>query len=149
VQGRDGNAARSAILAAGLAQDEQGRPRGLVLLPVTPSPADVWETTHTTKLLTEAAPMIQRRTGRDLWSRVRLVMNRVDPKEVISAATADALDAHPAALLDTVVQRRTIYPTVFATGQAVCELPASRAVEAATEITTLTTDVTRIALKEN
>lgn len=131
---------RSAILAA-LSED-----RGAVVVPVVPSPWDLWAGDDLIAVLEEAwehagaAPSARARTV-VLLNRVAPAAASLDPKRVpkIVRATRDRLATSPLPLLASVIHQRADYVTAPALGLAVTEYAPRGA--AAAEVVALTTEL--------
>lgn len=108
--------ARSAIMAA-----------DCVLIPVCPSPYDVWAASEVVKLIDEA-----RVYKENLKSA--FVVNRKITNTAIGRDVADALAAYPVHVLKATVTQRVIFAESAAQGQAVFEIdptgPAAAEIEA-------------------
>lgn len=113
--------ARSAILAA-----------DLVLIPVQPSPYDVWASNEIVSLITEAKlfkPSL----------KAAFVINRRIVGTVIGRDVRSALAEYPLRVIGATVCQRILFPESAATGQLVNEIDAKSA--AAHEIAGFATDV--------
>jgi chromosome partitioning protein len=113
--------ARSAILAA-----------DLVLIPVQPSPYDVWASNEIVSLVTEAKlfkPSL----------KAAFVINRRIVGTVIGRDVRSALAEYPLRVIGATVSQRILFPESAATGQLVNEIDAKSA--AAREIAGFATDV--------
>jgi chromosome partitioning protein len=113
--------ARSAILAA-----------DLVLIPVQPSPYDVWASNEIVSLITEAKlfkPSL----------KAAFVINRRIVGTVIGRDVRSALAEYPLCVLGSAVSQRILFPESAATGQLVNEIDGKSA--AAREIAGFATDV--------
>ncbi|MHB1669732.1 ParA family partition ATPase [Thiomonas sp.] len=117
--------ARSALLAADLA-----------LIPVQPSPYDVWASAEMVALIREAQvfrPAL----------RAAFVINRRVGTTVIGREARHALADQPLPALLSEVRQRIVFADSAAAGQLACELEADSL--AAREITALTHEVLRLA----
>lgn len=113
--------ARSAILAA-----------DLVLIPVQPSPYDIWASNEIVSLITEARlfkPAL----------KAAFVVNRRIVGTVIGRDVRDALAEYPFRPLSAAVSQRVLFPESAATGQLVDEIDFKSA--AAREIAAIAADV--------
>lgn len=97
-----------------------------VLIPVLPSPLDLWAGADTVTALTRA-----RRENPAL--RAWLVLNQVEPASALSRAMSDALASLDIPTLAGVVRRRAAYRTAAVEGRSVYQLGA-RGREAAREM---------------
>lgn len=108
--------ARSAIMAA-----------DCVVIPVQPSPYDIWASAEVVKLIDEA------RVYRENIKSV-FVVNRKITNTAIGRDVAEALAAYPVHVLQATVTQRVIYAESAAQGQAVFEIdsagPAAAEIEA-------------------
>ena len=84
----------------------------LVLMPVTPGPADVWALQETLTLLADA---------RELRPEIKaaIVMNRVNSRTSLAGVTHDALASSGIPTLKTTLGSRVAYGEALATGQGV------------------------------
>jgi len=98
--------ARSAIMAA-----------DFVLIPVQPSPYDIWAADEVVKLIQEATVYKD-----DLKSA--FVVNRKISNTAIARDVGDALAAYPVPVLAATVTQRVIYAEAAAQGKAVFEIDA-------------------------
>jgi chromosome partitioning protein len=101
--------ARSAIMAA-----------DLVLIPVQPSPYDIWAADEVVKLITEAR--IYKENIKSAF-----VINRKITNTAIGRDVVEALAAYAVPVLAAAVAQRVIFAETAATGLAVCELVANGA----------------------
>lgn len=108
---------RSAILAC-----------DVVLIPVQPSPFDVWSATDIVNIVTEAQQFRPNLTA-------AFVINRRIAKTVIGRDVKTALAGYPFPLLPASVGQRVAFAEAAAQGLAVCEVAAEG--EAAMEISAL------------
>lgn len=108
--------ARSAIMAS-----------DCVVIPVQPSPYDIWAADEVVKLIEEA------RVYKDNLKSV-FVVNRKITNTAIGRDVADALAAYPVHVLQSAVTQRVIFAESAAQGQAVFEIdptgPAAAEIEA-------------------
>jgi chromosome partitioning protein len=100
----------------------------LVLLPVTPGPADVWALQETLALLDEV---------RDLRPEIKaaIVLNRVSKRTSLATVTREAIDGAEIPVLKTTLGNRVAFGEAMATGQGVTTFAPSSA--AAAEVTLL------------
>jgi chromosome partitioning protein len=98
--------ARSAILAS-----------DLVLIPVQPSPYDIWAADEVVKLIQEAA--IYKENIKSVF-----VVNRKIANTAIGRDVGDALASYPIPLLAASITQRVIYAEAAAQGKAVFEIDA-------------------------
>jgi chromosome partitioning protein len=108
--------ARSAIMAA-----------DVVLIPVQPSPYDIWAADEVVKLIEEA------RVYKDAL-KAAFVVNRKIVNTAIGRDVGDALAAYPVPALAASVTQRAVFAEAVARGQAVHEIdaggPAAAEIEA-------------------
>jgi len=97
-----------------------------VLIPVLPSPLDLWASAETAEAVREA-----RRTNPDL--RAWLLINQVEPSSALSRAMAQALASLDLPTLSHVVRRRAAYRLAAVEGGSVYQLGA-RGYEAVREL---------------
>jgi chromosome partitioning protein len=113
--------ARSAIMAS-----------DLVVIPVQPSPYDIWAADEVVKLIEEA------RIYKDNLKAV-FVVNRKIANTAIGRDVGEALAAYPIPVLSATITQRVVYAEAAAQGKAVFELdengPATR------EMTAVTTEL--------
>jgi chromosome partitioning protein len=119
--------ARSAILAS-----------DLVLIPVQPSPYDVWAVKDIVDLLTEAS--VFKENIKSVFAVNRKIVNTALGRDV-----AEALADHHMPVLDSVISQRVVFAESAATGRTVLEIdndsPASR------EITALIDEILEVMKK--
>lgn len=113
--------ARSAIMAA-----------DVVLIPVQPSPYDIWAADEVVKLLQEA------KVYKDQLKSV-FVINRKIANTAIGRDVREALTAYPLPVLDASVTQRVVFAEAAAQGKAVHEIDGGSA--AAAEIEALTAEL--------
>jgi chromosome partitioning protein len=110
--------ARSAIMAS-----------DIVVIPVQPSPYDIWAAEEVVKLITEA------RVYKENIKSV-FVVNRKITNTAIGRDVRDALAAYPIHVLDASVAQRVVFAEAAAQGQAIFEIdptgPAVAEMEAVT-----------------
>ena len=84
----------------------------LVLIPVTPGPADVWALQETLALLDEA---------RDLRPELRtaIVLNRMSPRTALASVTRGAIEESGVTALKSILGNRVAFGEAMATGQGV------------------------------
>lgn len=108
--------ARSAIMAA-----------DVVLIPVQPSPYDIWAAEEVVKLIDEAR--IYKETLKSAF-----VVNRKITNTAIGRDVREALAAYPVHVLESTVTQRVVFAEAAAQGQAVFEIeaygPAAAEIEA-------------------
>ena len=113
--------ARSAIMAA-----------DIVVIPVQPSPYDIWAADEVVKLIEEAR--IYKENIKNVF-----VINRKITNTAIGRDVREALAAYPVPVLQAVITQRVIFAEAAAHGQAVFELDASG--PAAAEVEAVTTEL--------
>lgn len=99
--------ARSAIMAS-----------DIVVIPVQPSPYDIWAAEEVVKLIEEA------RVYKDSIKSV-FVVNRKITNTAIGRDVRDALAAYPVHVLQASVAQRVVFAEAAAQGQAIFEVPAA------------------------
>lgn len=107
--------ARSAIMAS-----------DLVLIPVQPSPYDIWAADEVVKLIQEATVYKEN-------LKSAFVVNRKITNTAIGRDVTDALAGYPVPVLDTAITQRVIYAEAAAQGKAVFELDAEGPAQAEIE----------------
>ncbi len=107
----------------------------LVLIPVTPGPADVWALQETLALLDEA---------RDLRPELRaaIVLNRISRRTSLAAVTRGAIEESGVRVFESVLGARVAFGEAMATGQGVTTY-APKSVAAA-EVAALTDEALRL-----
>ncbi len=113
--------ARSAIMAS-----------DVVLIPVQPSPYDVWAADEVVKLIEEA------RIYKEMLKSC-FVVNRKIANTAIGRDVREALAAYPVRVLDSSVTQRVVFAEAAATGRAVYEIDPDGA--AATEMKAVLADL--------
>ena len=98
----------------------------LALIPVQPSPVDLWATVHTEKAVLQA-----RQTNAGL--RAVLVINQLEPRTTLSRLVRDALSEIKLPVAKTALHRRAIFRNSALEGRNVYEM-GSRGIKAAEEI---------------
>ena len=83
-----------------------------VLVPVLPSPVDLWASWHLVRLLQQAS-------SGNPGLRAAFVINQAEPDSALTAAMHQALREFGLPVLTTVVRRRAIYRSAALGGQAV------------------------------
>ncbi|MHB8252710.1 MAG: AAA family ATPase [Acidiferrobacter sp.] len=106
-----------------------------VLIPVLPSPLDLWASAETAKAVRQA-----RRVNPDL--RAWLLINQVEPSSALSRAMAQALASLDLPTLTHVVRRRAAYRIAAVEGGSVYQIGA-RGYEAAREMNEVIKEVTQ------
>ena len=105
----------------------------MVVIPVQPSPMDLWATTHIEKALEQARP--------DNPSiRALLVINQMELRTTLSRLVREALTQIELPVADTAVRRRAIYRYCILEGKSVFEM-GHLGVEASKEIQQLTEEI--------
>ncbi len=105
----------------------------MVLLPVIPSPLDLWATHDAASAIHRA-----RRANPDL--KAWLVQNQAEKRSALSDAMAKVLDQQPLPLLNTAVRRRAAYRLALLEGKSVYQMGA-RGREAVIEIESILKEV--------
>ena len=106
----------------------------LALIPVQPSPVDLWATVHI-----EAAVQTARQANRNL--RAYLLINQMEPRTTLSRLVRDALSEIGLPVANTVLRRRAIYRSSALEGKSVFDM-GRRGAEAAAELEQLIQEVT-------
>jgi chromosome partitioning protein len=119
--------ARSAIMAS-----------DLVVIPVQPSPYDIWAAEEVVKLIDEA------RVYKDCLKSV-FVVNRKITNTAIGRDVREALAAYPVPVLDASVTQRVVFAEAAAQGKAVFEIDPGGS--AAIEIEAMTAELMECANK--
>jgi len=117
--------ARSAIMAS-----------DIVLIPVQPSPYDIWAAEEVVKLIDEA------RVFKDSLKSV-FVVNRKITNTAIGRDVREALAAYPVHVLESSVTQRVVFAEAAAQGQAVYEIETAG--PAAAEIESVANELTEYA----
>ena len=105
----------------------------VALIPVLPSPIDLWASLRLPQEIEEA-----RKTNKRL--KAFLVLNQLEPKSALSAAMHDAIAEFGIPVLDTGIRRRAIYRSAALEGVSVFQL-GSRGSLAAAEIEAIINEV--------
>lgn len=105
----------------------------LALVPVLPSPLDLWATTY-------IAEAVARARSNNPELRAYLVVNQVEPRTTLSRVLGRALGELEIPALETPVRRRTIYRNCLIEGRTVYGIGA-RGRAAVTELEQLLTEV--------
>jgi chromosome partitioning protein len=105
----------------------------VALIPVLPSPIDLWASLRLPQEIEEA-----RKVNRNL--KAYLVLNQLEPKSAISAAMHDALAEFGLPVLEAVIRRRAAYRGAALEGVSVYQM-GSRGAPAAAEIEAIIEEV--------
>lgn len=105
----------------------------VALIPVLPSPVDIWASLRLPQEIEEA-----RRVNPGL--RAFLVLNQLEPKSALSAAMHEALAEFGVPVLTAVVRRRAAYRSAALEGVSVYQM-GSRGAQAAAEIEAIIDEV--------
>lgn len=105
----------------------------LALIPVQPSPLDLWATVHNEERV-EAARQVNPKM------RAMLVINQLEPRTKLSKLVRTALAELSLPVADTAICRRIAYRNAFLEGRTVLDI-GSRGAAAAAEIRELITEV--------
>lgn len=105
----------------------------MALLPVIPSPLDLWATN-------DAAAAIDRARRLNPALKAWLVQNQAEKRSALSDAMAKVLGQQPLPLLDTAVRRRAAYRLALLEGKSVYQM-GSRGREAVSEIESILKEV--------
>lgn len=118
--------ASSAIIAA-----------DLVIIPVLPSPVDLWSAATTRKIVLDA--QVQRPE-----IDCRLLLSRVVPHTALAQETVEALAVYDIPLLSTHLHQRQAYPRSALRGCTVLNLEAKSGGQAAEEVRKLTAEIVEV-----
>lgn len=105
----------------------------MALLPVIPSPLDLWATN-------DAAAAIDRARRSNPNLKAWLVQNQAEKRSALSGAMAKVLDQMPLPLLNTAVRRRVAYKLALLEGKSVYQIGA-KGREAVSEIESILKEV--------
>lgn len=105
----------------------------IALVPVQPSPIDLWATVHIEKAITEA-----REVNPDLSAL--LVINQLEPRTTLSKLVRDVLDEIALPVAKTAIRRRAIYRNSALEGKSVFGI-GKRGADAAEELNSLLEEV--------
>jgi len=106
----------------------------VALIPVQPSPFDLWASIHIENAVLEA-----RNSNPDL--RALLVINQLEPRTTLSQLMRDALGEIEVPVADTAIRRRAVYRASALEGRSVYSM-GKRGAEAAAELDQLLQEVT-------
>lgn len=118
--------ARSAIIGA-----------DLVIIPVLPSPVDLWSAATTRKIVLDA--QVQRPE-----IDCRLLLSRVVPNTSLTQETVEALEVYEIPILSTRLHQRQAYPRSALRGGTVLDLDAKSGGQAAEEVRQLTKELIEV-----
>ena len=107
----------------------------IALVPVQPSPLDIWATLHIEAKVEEAR---QVNTG----LRAVLVINQLEPRTLLSQQVRQGLAELNLPVAQTAIRRRMVYRSSVLEGRTVMDL-GMRGIEAADEIRQLIEEVVR------
>ena len=105
----------------------------LALIPVQPSPMDLWANVHIEKSIDDAHKV-------NPSLRILLVINQLEPRTTLSRLVRDALSEIAFPVADTAVRRRAIYRASALQGKSVFDM-GRRGADAAAEIDQLIQEV--------
>ena len=105
----------------------------MALVPVQPSPVDLWATVHIEEALEQA------RQSNRLLSAL-LVINQLEARTTLSRLMRDAVAELELAVAETAVRRRAVYRSSALEGRTVFEM-GRRGADAAAELEQLTIEV--------
>lgn len=108
----------------------------LALIPVQPSPVDLWATVHTEKAVQQA-----RKSNANL--QAVLVINQLETRTTLSRVVRDALSEIELPVAKTALRRRAIFRNSVLEGKNVFEM-GRRGIDAANEIDQLIHEVIKI-----
>ena len=106
----------------------------LALIPVQPSPLDLWASIHIERAITEA------RSGNPALKAL-LIINQLEPRTTLSQLMRDALGEIDVAVADTAIRRRAVYRASALEGRSVYAM-GRRGAEAVAELNQLIQEVT-------
>jgi len=106
----------------------------LALIPLIPSPADLWASVAIRELVDNASIVNQ-----DL--KARLLMNQVQPRTILAADVAEILEEFGVPLCRTTLGSRQVYRQCAAEGQTVHDLRGREARKATREVEALTDEL--------
>lgn len=106
----------------------------VALIPVQPSPLDLWASIHIEKAVAQA-----RRHNADL--RAMLVINQLEPRTTLSQLMRDALAEINVPVADTSIRRRAVYRASAVEGRSVYAM-GKRGAQAVAEMDQLIEEVT-------
>ena len=107
----------------------------VALIPVQPSPLDLWASIHIEKAVAQA-----RTNNSDL--RALLVINQLEPRTTLSQLMRDALAEIKVPVADTSIRRRAVYRASAVEGRSVYAM-GKRGAQAVAEMDQLIEEVTR------
>jgi chromosome partitioning protein len=90
----------------------------LVIIPIQPSPLDIWATHEITELIAEASVIKEK-------IKSVFMLNRIIGKTVIAAGVATALADYDIPLLTSRISQRVVYAEAFSSGMTVLDLGKS------------------------
>jgi chromosome partitioning protein len=105
----------------------------VALIPVLPSPVDLWASLRLPQEIEEA-----RKANRDL--RAYIVLNQLEPRSALSAAMHEALADFGVPVLNAALRRRAVYRGAALEGVSVYQM-GSRGAQAAAEIEAIISEV--------
>lgn len=105
----------------------------IALIPILPSPVDLWASLRLPQEIAEA-----RKVNRRL--RAFLVLNQMEPRSALSASMREALEEFDIPVLDAVMRRRAVYRGAALDGVSVYQL-GGRGTQAAAEIEAIINEV--------
>ena len=90
----------------------------LVIIPIQPSPLDIWATHEITELIADASSIKEK-------LKSVFLLNRIIGKTVIAAGVATALADYDIPLLTSRISQRVVYAEAFSSGMTVLDLGKS------------------------
>lgn len=109
----------------------------LVIIPVLPSPVDLWSAATTRKIVLDA--QVQRPE-----IDCRLLLSRVVPNTTLTQETVEALEVYDIPILSTRLHQRQAYPRSALRGGTVLDLDAKSGGQAAEEVRQLTKELIEV-----
>jgi len=105
----------------------------LALIPVQPSPVDLWATVHIEKAINEAREV-------NPGLKAMLVINQLEARTTLSKLVRDVLSEIALPIADTAVRRRAVYRNSALEGKSVFDI-GKRGADAAAELDSLIREV--------
>jgi chromosome partitioning protein len=109
------------------------RASDIALIPVQPSPVDLWATVHIERAINEAR-------GPNPRLRAMLIINQLEPRTTLSALVREALAEIDLPVASTAVRRRAIYRSTALEGKSVFDV-GKRGAQATAELDELLEEV--------
>lgn len=90
----------------------------LVLIPVQPSPYDIWAASDLVELVKQRQALME---GSPRALKAAFLISRSIPRTILSREIADALEGYDLPVLETVISQRVAYPVSAADGRTVLD----------------------------